>query len=86
LTRVYVHTGYKEYCKDFIVAFDMFDVFEKKQLYNSVITGKEKASKTVILKMGSAVLLGSARQFSGDHEAPSKNINTMLLKKKICVK
>jgi len=40
----------------------------------------------VVLKLGSAVLLGSARQFSGDREAPSKKINTTLLKKKILCK
>ena len=41
---------------------------------------------TVVLKMGSAVLLRSARQFSGDREAPSKKINTTLLEKKFLCK
>jgi len=38
------------------------------------------SSKPVVLK------LGSARQFSGDREAPSKKINTTLLKKKFLCK
>jgi len=45
LTRVYDHAGCKEYCKDFIVALTIFDVFNKTQMYSSVITGKEKYSK-----------------------------------------
>ena len=34
----------------------------------------------MVLKLGSAVLLESGRQFSGDREAPSKKINKMALK------
>jgi len=45
LTRVYDYAGCKEYCKDFTIALKMFDVFKKKQMYDSVITGKENASK-----------------------------------------
>jgi len=37
--------GCKEYCKDFTVALKIFDVFNTKQQYNSVFTGKENASK-----------------------------------------
>ena len=37
--------GCKEYCKDFTVALKVFDVFNTKQQYNSVFTGKENASK-----------------------------------------
>jgi len=37
--------GCKEYCKDFTVAVKMFDVFNKKKMYNHVITDKENASK-----------------------------------------
>jgi len=44
-TRVYDHTGCREYYKDFTVALKMFDVLNKKQMYDSVITGKENASK-----------------------------------------
>ena len=42
--------------------------------------------KPVVLKLGSAVLLGSARQIFWDREAPSKKIKTTILKKKFCVK
>jgi len=34
----------KEYCKDFTVALTIFHVFNKTQMYSSVITGKENAS------------------------------------------
>jgi len=40
LARVYDHAGFKEYCKDFAVAIKMLDVFNKKQMHDSVITGK----------------------------------------------
>ena len=43
-------------------------------------------AKAVVLKLGSVVLLGSARQFSGDREALSKKTKTTLLKKKILCK
>jgi len=43
LTRVYDHAWCKEYCKDFVAALKMFDVFNKKQMYVSVITGNEYA-------------------------------------------
>ena len=39
-----VHAGCKEYCKDFTGALKMFDVFNKKQMYDSIIMGKENAS------------------------------------------
>jgi len=42
---VYDHAGCKEYCKDFTVVLKIFDVFNKKQQYDSVFTGKENASK-----------------------------------------
>ena len=42
--RVYGHAGFEEYCKDFTVGLKMFDVFYKRQVYDSVITGKENAS------------------------------------------
>jgi len=35
----------KEYSKDFTVALKLIDVFNQKQMCNSVITGKENASK-----------------------------------------
>jgi len=35
----------KNISKDFTVALKMFHVFDKKQMYNSVITAKENASK-----------------------------------------
>jgi len=41
------------------------------------------SSIPVVLKLEPAVLLGSARQFSGDREAPSIKINTTLLNEKI---
>jgi len=49
LTRVYGHAGCKEYCKDFTVALKTFDVFDKKQMYDSVITAKENAYKNWII-------------------------------------
>jgi len=45
LTTVYDHAGCKEYCKDFVVALKMFDVFNKKQMYDGAFMGKENASK-----------------------------------------
>jgi len=45
LTGVSNHAGCKEYCKYFTVALKFSDVFNKKQLYESVFTGKENASK-----------------------------------------
>ena len=50
------------------------------------IPGTSASAKTVVLKLGSAVLLGSARQIFWDREAPSKKIKTTILKKKFCVK
>jgi len=44
LTRVYDDAGCKEYCEDFTVVLKLVDVFNKKQMYESVITGKN-ASK-----------------------------------------
>jgi len=41
LTRVYDHAGCKEYCKDITVALKIFDVFNKKQMYDSVFRGKK---------------------------------------------
>jgi len=40
LTGVYDHAGYNEYSKDFTVALKIFNVFNKKQMYHSVFTGK----------------------------------------------
>ena len=45
LTRVRDHAGYKEYWNDFTVALKIIDVIYKKQMQDSVITGKENASK-----------------------------------------
>jgi len=45
LTGVYDHAECKEYCKDVTVALKILDVFNKKQMYDSVFTGKENASK-----------------------------------------
>jgi len=39
------HAGSKECCKDFAFALKVFDVFNKKQMYVNVITGKENASE-----------------------------------------
>jgi len=47
LTGVYDHAGRKEYCKDFTVALTIFDVFNKKQMHDSVIKGKEIAYKNL---------------------------------------
>jgi len=41
----YDAAGCKEYCKDFSVALKMFNLVNKKQMYDSVITRKENASK-----------------------------------------
>jgi len=37
--------GCKEYCKDFTVALKLLEVFNKKQMYVNVITGKENVSE-----------------------------------------
>jgi len=52
-TRVYHHAGCAEYCKNFTVALKMIYVIDKKQMHNSVITGKEYASKdwTCVISM-----------------------------------
>jgi len=44
-TRVYYHAECTEYCKNFIVALKMIDVIDEKQMHDSVIMGKEYASK-----------------------------------------
>ena len=43
--RVYGHAECEENCKDFTFALKIFDVFYKKQVYDSVITGEENTSK-----------------------------------------
>jgi len=52
-TRVYYHAGCTEYCKNFTVALKMIYVIDKKQMYGSVITGKEYAYKdwTCVISM-----------------------------------
>jgi len=45
LTRVYDHAGCKENCKNFTVTLQMLDAFNKQQMYNNVITGKQNASE-----------------------------------------
>jgi len=45
LTRVYDYAGRVVNGKHFSVALKMFDVFDKKQMCDSVFTGKENASK-----------------------------------------
>jgi len=45
LARVYDHAGCKEYCKDITVALKILGVFNKKQMYDSLFTGKKNASK-----------------------------------------
>ena len=40
LTGIYDHAGCNEYCKDFTVALKIFNVFDKKQMYDSVVTVK----------------------------------------------
>jgi len=45
LTKVYYQVTWKEYCKDFAVALKMIDVLNKKQIYDSAITGNANASK-----------------------------------------
>jgi len=39
------HTGCTEYCNNFTVSLKMINVIDKKQVYDSVIKGKENASK-----------------------------------------
>jgi len=46
LTRLSDYAGCTEYCKYFTGALKMIDVIsDKKQMYDSVFTGKENASK-----------------------------------------
>jgi len=45
LTGVQHHAGCKEYWKGFTLALKMFDAFDKKQMYDDVITGKENVCK-----------------------------------------
>jgi len=40
LKRAYNHAGCTKYRKDFTVAIKMINFFDKKQMYDSVITGK----------------------------------------------
>jgi len=42
---VYDPIGCTEYCKDFTVALKMFNLLNKKQMYDSGITGNENAYK-----------------------------------------
>jgi len=44
-TRVYYHAGCTEYCKNFTAGLKMIYVIDKKQMHDSVITGKEYASR-----------------------------------------
>ena len=44
-TKVYFHAGCTEYGKNFTAALKMIDVIDKKQMHDSVIMGKEYASK-----------------------------------------
>jgi len=39
-TTVYYHAGCTEYCKNFTVALKMIYVIDKKQMHDSIITGK----------------------------------------------
>jgi len=41
LMRVYDHAGCTEYCKAFTVALKVIDVINRKQMCDSVITGKQ---------------------------------------------
>jgi len=41
LKRVYDHVGRTKFCKDFTVALKVIDVIYRKQMYDSVITGKK---------------------------------------------
>jgi len=45
VTRVYYHARCTEYCKHFSAALKMIYAIDKKQMHDSVITGKEYASK-----------------------------------------
>jgi len=45
LKRVYNHAECTKYWKDFTVALKMIDAIDKKQVHDSVIVGKENASK-----------------------------------------
>jgi len=44
-----------------------------------------RCSDAAVLKLGPAVLLGSAREFSGNREAPSKKSTRRSWRKKFCV-
>jgi len=44
LTRVCDRAGCTEHCKDFTAALKMIDIINKRQMYESVITGKENTS------------------------------------------
>jgi len=44
-TQVYYHAGCTEYCKLLAVVLKMICVIQKKQMHDSVITGKEYASE-----------------------------------------
>jgi len=44
-TKVCYYAGCTEYCKTFTVALKMIDVIDENQMHNSVITGKDYASK-----------------------------------------
>jgi len=52
-TRVYYHAECTEYCEYFTVVLKMIDVIDKKQMHDSVIMGKEYASKdwTCVISM-----------------------------------
>jgi len=52
-TRVYYHSGCIEYCKNLTAALKMIDVIDKKQMHDSVVTGKVYASKdwTCVISM-----------------------------------
>jgi len=45
MTIVHEHVGCKENCKNFTVALKMLDVFNMKQMYDSLITRKENSSE-----------------------------------------
>jgi len=47
LTGVWDYAGCKESCKDFTVALKFLGVFNKKQMYDSVLTEKEIAYKNL---------------------------------------
>jgi len=45
LKRVYDHAGWPEYLRNFTVPLKIITVIDKKQMHDSIITGKENASK-----------------------------------------